>query len=88
MDWNRFVLISLATWAIAFMVSNTSGPFHAFEWVRNHLPLGGLTSCIICLSPWIAVALWLLPDGIVIWALAAAGLALMLHSYVGWRFNN
>lgn len=83
----RLAEIALATWAIAYMISNTSGPFHVFEWLRHYLPLGGLTSCIICLSPWIALLLWLVPDGIIVWAFAAAGLALLAHSFSGWKFQ-
>lgn len=83
----RLAEIALATWAIAFMISTTSGPFHVFEWLRAHLPLGGLTSCIICLSPWVAFVLWIVPDGVIVWAFAAAGLALLLHSYSGWKFS-
>lgn len=83
----RLAEIALATWYIAFALSTTHGPFHLFEWIRTHLPLGGLTSCIICLAPWTALVLWLLPDGVIIWAFAAGGLALLLHSYSGWKFT-
>lgn len=65
------------------------------RWIENDVvhetppqyPENGLLDCIICLMPWIALVLWLAPDGIVIWTLATAGLALMLHSYTGWKFQ-
>lgn len=47
----------------------------------------GLLDCIICLMPWICVLLWLVPDGIILWAFASAGLALLLHGFTGWRYN-
>ncbi len=83
----RLIEVALAAWYIAFVISVTLGPFHVFEWIRRHLPLGGLMECIICLSPWIALALWLVPDGVIVWAFAAAGLGLLLHSISGWRYN-
>lgn len=83
----RLAEIALSCWYIAFALSTTHGPFHLFEWIRAHLPLGGLTSCIICLAPWTALALWLLPDGVIIWAFAAGGLALLAHSFSGWKYN-
>lgn len=52
------------------------------------LPLkNGLLDCPICLAVWVALILWFLPDGIVLWALAGAGLAMLLHGYSGWRFG-
>jgi hypothetical protein len=80
--------IALATWYVAYVVTSTSGPFKVFAFIRAHLPLGGLTTCIICLSIWAAAALYLLNPfaPVVIDALAIAGAALMLHAYSGWRY--
>ena len=85
----RLIEIALATWIIAFMITTPTilGPFHVFKWIRTHLSLGGLTNCIVCLSPWIALLLWIVPDGIIVWAFAAAGLGLMLHSLTGWKYQ-
>lgn len=83
----RLVEIALAAWYLAFAISTSSGPFHIFEAVRKYLPLGGLTSCIICLAPWMALVLWLVPDGVIVWAFAAAGLGLLAHGLAGWRYN-
>lgn len=83
----RLIEIALSAWYLAFVISTTSGPFHVFEWSRKRFYLGGLTSCIICLSPWIALGLWLVPDGVIVWTFAAAGLGLMLHSYTGWKYQ-
>lgn len=79
--------LAAATWAICYMISNTHGAFGMFEWLRKHMPLGGLTSCIICLSPYVALALLLIGSNVVTDAFAVAGVALLAHSYSGWRIN-
>lgn len=80
----ELVTLSAASWYIAFAVTSTSGPFHVFEWVREHLPLGGLTTCIICLMIWVALILRLIGSNVVTDALAIAGLALWIHAYSNW----
>jgi len=47
----------------------------------------GLLDCIICLAPYVALALLLIGANVVTDAFAVAGVALMLHSYSGWRIN-
>lgn len=84
----RLIEIALAAWYLSYAVAYTHGPFGIFNWLRIHYPLGGLTICILCLMPWIALSLWLIPDGVIVWALAAAGLGLMLHGLAGWRYNH
>lgn len=78
---------SAAAWYIAYVVTSSAGPFNVFVWIREHLPLGGLTSCIICLMIWTALALRLIGHNIVTDALAVAGVALWLHSFTGWRIK-
>lgn len=77
----------LATWWIAYALSNTDGLFKSFKWTREHMPLGGLTACIICLAPWFALILILLNVEIVLNVFAVAGGAVLLHGYTGWRVN-
>jgi hypothetical protein len=79
--------LAAATWLISYMISNTHGPFGFFASIREYLPLGGLTSCIICLSIWVVIGLRLLNVEAVTDAFAVAGVALMLHSFTGWRMN-
>lgn len=76
-----------ASWYVAYAVVNTSGPFKVFEWLRAHLSLGGLTTCIICLAVWVALILRLIGANPVTDVLAVAGVALWIHSYSGWRMN-
>jgi hypothetical protein len=76
---------ALACWYIAYALTKTHGPFSAFEWMRKHLPHGGLLECPVCLAFWAALVLLLVPSGIVVNALAVAGLAMLAHGYTGWR---
>lgn len=81
-DW---ITLALAVWYIAYAVTKTHGPFNIFERLRKHLPHGGLLDCPVCLSFWAALMLLLLPRGILVDALAIAGLAMLAHGYTGWR---
>jgi hypothetical protein len=55
------LLTSLASFYVAYAVSSTHGPFHAFAWLRANVSIGGLLECLVCLSPWAALLfLWLL----------------------------
>lgn len=81
-------VLALATAYSAHVISSTEGPFAVFAWVRSHLPLGGLTTCVYCLAPWCAGALWALmltPLSPLVWVLAVAGAALMLTSWTGMK---
>lgn len=78
--------LALATWYLAYALTKTSGPFHLFALLRERVSLGGLTTCIVCASPWIAgglYLLWLTPLQPIVVILAVAGLALMAGSYTG-----
>lgn len=81
----EWLYYAAAAWYLAYAITNTHGPFGVFEWVRGHLPLGGLTGCIICLMPWLALLLHTVGVNIVTDALAIAGVALWLHGFTGWR---
>lgn len=82
-----FFQIVFATWYVAYAVTSTHGPFGVFDRVRKVTTLGGLLECPVCLAPWVALILLIAPYGIVIQALAIAGLAMLLHSASGWRFG-
>lgn len=84
----KFIRLILATWYLAYSFTSTSGPFNVFKNIREQFPLGGLTNCIICLSPYIALGLMLTkPFKIVLNVFAVAGGAVLLHGYTGWRVN-
>ena len=80
------LLISLATFYLAYAISGTHGPFHIFELMRTRFPIGGLTECLVCLSPWLALlfaVLLLTPLAFFVWILAAAGISVLLWRYTG-----
>lgn len=81
------LIYAAAAWYLTYAITQTSGPFHVFELVRKWLPLGGLTTCIVCLSVWVALGLVLIGRNPVTDALAIAGVALWFHSYTGWRMT-
>jgi hypothetical protein len=77
-----FLILTLATWFAAKVISSSN----LFAPLRERISLGGLVSCIVCLSPWCFAALWLVwltPVQPLVWVLAGAGGALMLGSYSG-----
>lgn len=81
-----FLLIAIATWRLAYLITSESGPFDIALRFRTRFPLGGLTTCLKCASVWTAIAcylLWLTPLQPVVWVLAVSGGALMLASYTG-----
>lgn len=86
MTLEQWAVTVAASWYIAFAVSSSKGPFSFFESIRLYLPLGGLTSCIICLMPWVAIIIIYLLTGrvLVLEALAASGVALWIHAYSSW----
>lgn len=80
------LLLTLATFYAAHAVANTHGPFGAFDDLRARLPLGGLTSCMVCLSPWAGALFYLaLVAGAawVVWIFAAAGASVFAYRYTG-----
>lgn len=83
----ELVIYAAACWYIAYAVTQTHGPFGVFEWLRKHIPLGGLTACIICLAFWVALVLRFIGPNPITDGLAVAGVALWAHSYFGWRIN-
>ena len=54
----EFVVLALATWRLASLFANESGPFHIFktfrEWVcNNHPEIGDGLTCEWCNSVWL-----------------------------------
>lgn len=81
-----FLVIALAAWRLAFMISSEHGPFRMFDTLRIRLPLGGLTTCVYCLSVWMAAGcyvLWLTPLAPVVMVLAISAGGLMLAHWSG-----
>lgn len=80
------LVLSLATWRLAYLITKESGPFHLAERFRARFPLGGLTTCLKCASVWCALfwlAVWQMPAAPVVYVFAVSGAALMLGTYIG-----
>ncbi len=81
-----FLLLLLATWYAAYVVATKGGPFDVFGRLRQRLPLGGLTGCIVCLAFWFGAAFYALALAGWYWAIypfSAAGAAILLYRYTG-----
>lgn len=80
------LILALATLYAAHAIAHTHGAFGMFTWLRLHVPLGGLTTCIVCLSVWCAAVFWLLLQTDLrplCYIFAAAGGAVFAAQYVG-----
>lgn len=83
-----FLLAALATGYLAYVMTATDGVFGVFRILRTRLPLGGLTTCIYCISPWIALVMYGLlftPASFLVAIFAIAGAGLMLSAYSGLK---
>lgn len=83
------LITALATFYLAYAVSATHGPFAVFDWLRGHVPLGGLTGCLVCLSPWFGAVSWALLQTVfapVIGILAIGGASVLLWRYSGGNY--
>lgn len=86
MTFADLAVIALATLYAAYALTKTHGPVGAFTWIRLHLPLGGVTACIVCAAFWFALlfyALYQTDLRPVTWVFAAAGLAVLAAHYTG-----
>lgn len=83
----ELLILSLACWRVAFLVTNDDAPFKIMRWLR--LRYGGGLYCIRCMSVWAAILtflLWFTPLQPVVYIAAISGGALMLHKYVGYDY--
>ena len=82
----NLLLLALATWRLAYLIANEKGPFDLITRFRARFSLGGLTTCIYCLSIWCAALCYGLlqtPLAPLVYMLAAAGGAMLMHRYTG-----
>lgn len=80
------IIRAAAIWYVSYALTSTHGPFNVFTTIRAKVPHGGLLDCPVCLSFWVALIILIVPYGIVIEALALAGVAMLLHGFSNWRF--
>ncbi len=80
------LILALATWRLAYLVSRERAPFNIMGYLRDKFPLGGGTACMMCMSVWTAalmLVLWHTPAQPVVYVAALSGAALMLASWTG-----
>ena len=78
-----FLLVSLASWYLAYVIAQLDGPFAVFTWLKAK---GKLFTCIYCLAIWIAVIWYLVylsPARALVYPFALAGGALVIHRWSG-----
>jgi hypothetical protein len=87
-----FLVLALATWRVAYMLTHEAGPFNVFQRLRERIPenghgrLGDLLSCIWCMSVWVGagcVVIWYAGLLVVLYPFAASAGALMLMHFTG-----
>lgn len=86
MSITDLLIISLATWRLAYFISKENAPFDAMKRLRERFPLGGGTACIYCVSVWMAILSWLVmqtPLYPLVYIAAISGGAMMLWRYTG-----
>jgi hypothetical protein len=90
MNWLDYLIIILAVLYSAEVIATKGGPFNVFSNLRTRAPLGGLTSCVWCLWPWLSVVfccIYYLCAPVVV-VFAVAGGAAVLRSYTGVRHDD
>ena len=80
------LILGLATWRIAYLAAKEAAPFGIMTRIRARTTLGGLLTCLYCMSVWAAalmLLLWHTPLQFLVWVAAISGAALMLASWTG-----
>lgn len=85
LTWLDWLLMAVATWHVAALITKERGPWGVLTYIRTHFPLGGLTTCIKCTLPWVGFVIFglYLITPIPAWLFAVSGLGRMLASYTG-----
>jgi hypothetical protein len=80
------LVLAVATWYIAHVITRTDGPYGVFRKLRKEMPMGGLLTCITCASIWVALIFWIVwqtPIGAVVYPFTIAGAGLMFGAFSG-----
>lgn len=86
------LILSLATWRLAYLITKEAAPFSMMQRIRERATLGGLLTCIYCTSVWVAVLFVLIVRPVIdpmliIYLFAVSGGAMILHRYTGGDFS-
>lgn len=79
------LILSLAAWRLARLLTQEDGPYTCLKRLRQRLAWG-VFDCIYCMSIWTAAALyllWLTPAAPIVTVIAISGGAMMLYRYTG-----
>jgi len=91
LDLTSLIILALATWRLSYMLTAESLPFNIGSKLRARFPLGGLTTCIYCMSVWVAIlmlGLWYTDLYPIVYVLAITGGAMVMRSYTGVGIND
>lgn len=85
MSFLDLLVLALAAWRLSSLIAEEEGPWRIFQRLRQHIPLGGLTACVRCMT--VVVGIALIPAYLfwppIAWPFAVSGAALMLMSFSG-----
>lgn len=86
------LILALATWRLAYLLTKEDAPFQIMARIRQRTTFGGLLTCVYCASIWCAAglyALWVLLPALhwIALILAVSGAALMLAKYTGMDYS-
>lgn len=73
------IIMAAATGYVVEILTNQEGPFDVFLKIRRKFPLGGLTTCPYCATPYVAaviliIYIWLLPELILLLGICGVSL--------------
>lgn len=86
MTFLDLLILTLAAWRLAYLITKESAPFNLMGRFREAHPNWKVLTCIYCCSVWTAALmyiLWLTPLAPLVAILALSGGALMLATYTG-----
>lgn len=80
------LILALFTWRLAYMLVKEDGPFQVFARLRARTTIGGVLTCIYCMSVWTALLGYVListPLVPIVYVGAVSGGAMMMWRYTG-----
>ena len=86
MSFLDFVVLALATFYLAYVVTVTSGPFSIFYKLRQLAGQSRIFTCIYCFSVWAGAfwyVLYLTPLRVGVYPFALAGAVALAYRYTG-----
>ena len=85
LDLPSLLILALATWRVSYALTSEAMPFNIGGWIRTYLNIGGILSCLYCVSVWVAIAMlitWYSPVYPLVYVLAISALAIAVQGMV------